>query len=278
VPLSTGREIGPAVLRPDGSVFATGPTGHIAIFRPADDPSSAATWSVGPDFPNIPGLGQLAVSDAPASLLPDGNVLVAVNPGGTPPSVFFEFDGTNLHEEPSPPNAPSTVPFNLRMLLLPTGQVLLTDESSDVEIYTPSGKFKHAWAPRIVSAPKEIQPGNTYSISGHQFNGLSQASVYGDNVQAATNYPLVQITSHATGHVFFARTHDHSTMAVATGESIVSTNFDVPLSVEPGLSDLVVIANGIPSRPRAVHVADDPKGCNSGEDCDRRALPEQGDL
>jgi hypothetical protein len=248
------------VLRPDGTVFATGPTGHTAIFSPAHKPSLAGTWSVGPDFPNIPGMGQLAVSDGPASLLPNGNVLVAVNPGGNPPSFFFEFDGTNLHLEPSSPNASGTAPYNFRMLLLPTGQVLLTDESSDVEIYTPDGNFNPAWAPRIISAPTEIAPGNTYSISGHQFNGLSQAATYGDDVQAATNYPLVRIVNRATGHVFFARTHDHSTMAVATGESLVSTNFDVPLDLEPGLSYLVVVANGIPSSPRAVNASETKPG------------------
>ena len=44
----------------------------------------------------------------------------------------------------------------------------------------------------------------------------------------ATNYPLVRITNNSTHHVFYARTHDHSTMGVATGSATVSTNFDVP--------------------------------------------------
>ena len=43
-----------------------------------------------------------------------------------------------------------------------------------------------------------------------------------------TNYPLVRITNNNTGHVFYARTHDHSSMGVATGNMAVSTNFDVP--------------------------------------------------
>jgi len=36
-------------------------------------------------------------------------------------------------------------------------------------------------------------------------------------------------------------------MGVATGTAIVSTNFDVPTTIETGASTLVVIANGIPS-------------------------------
>jgi hypothetical protein len=43
-------------------------------------------------------------------------------------------------------------------------------------------------------------------------------------------------------------------MGVATGTAIVSTNFDVPASMETGASSLVVVANGIPSPPVSVTV------------------------
>jgi hypothetical protein len=63
----------------------------------------------------------------------------------------------------------------------------------------------------------------------------------------------VRITNRATGHVFYARTHDHSTMAVAfTG--LASTQYDVPAGMETGLADLVVVANGIASEPITVKV------------------------
>jgi hypothetical protein len=39
---------------------------------------------------------------------------------------------------------------------------------------------------------------------------------------------VVRIMNQKTGHVFYARTHDHSTMGVATGSALVSTNSDVP--------------------------------------------------
>ena len=54
--------------------------------------------------------------------------------------------------------------------------------------------------------------------------------------------------------MFFAKTHDHSTMGVATGNATVSTNIDVPSNVETGASTLVVIANGIPSAPVSITV------------------------
>jgi hypothetical protein len=77
---------------------------------------------------------------------------------------------------------------------------------------------------------------------------LSQSQAFGDELTSVTNYPLVRITNQATHHVFYAKTHDHSTMGVATGSSIVSTNFDVPAGMETGASSLVVVANGIPSK------------------------------
>jgi hypothetical protein len=64
---------------------------------------------------------------------------------------------------------------------------------------------------------------------------------------------LVRITNRATGHVFYSRTHDHSSMAVGFG-GLASTHFDVPANQELGISDLVVVTNGIPSQPVTVIV------------------------
>ena len=68
----------------------------------------------------------------------------------------------------------------------------------------------------------------------------------------ATNYPLVKITNQASGHVVFARTHNHSTMAIRNASS--STQFDVPAGIEAGPSTLVVIANGNASAPVRVTI------------------------
>jgi hypothetical protein len=88
-----------------------------------------------------------------------------------------------------------------------------------------------------------------------RFNGLSQGAAYGDDAQMATNYPLVRITNSGTGNVVYCRTHGHSTMAVATGNRVVSTNFDVPSGIGTGASTLVVVANGIPSPGVSVTIA-----------------------
>jgi hypothetical protein len=143
--------------------------------------------------------------------------------------------------------------FYGNVLVLPTGQILFTDFFF-VSVYNPAGTYNPAWAPRIQSAPTRVAPGgSSYVISGYLFNGMAQGAAYGDDQQAATNYPLVRITNNRTGHVFYSRTHGHSSMAVASSD-LVSTRFDVPATQEHGPSQLVVVTNGIPSVPVAVTV------------------------
>jgi hypothetical protein len=226
-------EIGPAILRPDGTVFATGSNstagpGHTAIYTPPTVVTDPGTWVAGPDFPGNDNAG-----DSFAVLLTSGNVLVEGVSGK-----LYEFDGQTF-------TANGQVASGSSLLVLPTGEVIVG--GPPVQLYTSTGQPSAAWAPAITTFPASVTRGSTYAISGTQFNGLSQADAYGDENQTATNYPLVRITNQATGHIFYARTHDHSTMAVATGNATVSTNFDVPTSTETGPSSLEVVANGIPS-------------------------------
>ena len=226
-------EVGPAMLRPDGTVFATGSRstagpGHTAIYTPPVISTDAGTWTAGPDFPGNDNAG-----DSFAVLLPSGNVLVLGNSG-----TLYEFDGKTL-------TASGQVPSGSSLLVLPTGEVIVGGDT--VQLYTSAGQPAPSWAPTISAFPASVLRGSSYAISGTQFNGLSQAAAFGDEEQTATNYPLVRITNQSTGHVFYARTHDHSTMAVATGSAVVSTNFDVPSGMETGASSLEIVANGIAS-------------------------------
>jgi hypothetical protein len=232
-------EVGPAILRPDGTVFATGAThqgaraGHTAVYQPALNSTGPGTWTAGPDFPNND-----QAADSFAVLLPSGNVLVEGNSGTS-----YEFDGTTFTPGPYTPGS---------LLTLPTGEVLVG--GGPTELYIPTGTYSPSWAPSITSFPATVVRGSTYEIHGRQFNGLSQAAAFGDEFQSSTNYPLVRITNQGTGHVFYAKTHDHSTMGVATGDAIVSTNFDVPAGMETGASSLEVVANGIPSTAASITV------------------------
>jgi hypothetical protein len=245
----SNHEIGAAVLRPDGTVFATGANscagGHTAIYD-----SKTGTWAAGPDFPN-----NLNIADGPAALEINGKVIMMASPGfRKPPSTFFEWDGSRLTKIPGPPNAPYDSSFPGHLLELPSGQLLFTDLTEDVEVFTPRGTYSKAWKPTVTASPHAVTRGKSYMIHGTQFNGLSQGAMYNDDFQDATNYPLVRIVNLTTKHVFYCRTHDHSTMAVATGSEPVSTHFDVPAHMETGRSNLYVVANGIPSAPVAVTV------------------------
>jgi hypothetical protein len=230
--------VGPGILRPDGTVFATGGTpkggtfGHTAVYTPPVGGSGVGTWAVGPNFPAGEDAG-----DSFASLLPTGNVLVESESGR-----LYEFNGASL-----------TYTNHIAggsLVVLPTGEVLLGGSA----VYQAAGSANPAWAPTITSAPSKLTRGATYKIAGTQFNGMSQANAFGDEYQTNTNYPLVRITNTSTGHVFYARTHGHSSMGVATGSEKITTNFDVPATAETGASTLAVVANGIPSTPVSVTV------------------------
>jgi len=250
--LSEYTEMGPAVLRPDGTVFATGASGHTAIYTPGAG-GAAGKWTAGPTFPTI-GAKQIDIADGPGALLPNGDVLVAASPQNyKTPLYFYEFDGTNLNSVPSTSDAANDSSYQGRMLVLPTGQILFTDSTRSVEIFTGAGSPNPAWAPSISSAPSTVTHGKAYEISGVLFNGMSQGAVYGDDAQSATNYPLVRITITSSGHVFYCRTYNHSSMAVASAAT-VSTHFHVPATIETGAGELVVVANGIASMPVAVTV------------------------
>jgi hypothetical protein len=248
VDLSDGAdgETGPALLRPEGSVFAMGANGsgagHTAIYD-----TSTGKWAAGPDFPNNDDM-----ADAPAAVLPDGNILCETSPGVfQSPVTFYEFDGTKFHKAPLPKQTGNINTSYLgRLLVLPTGQILYTladGATDDAEIYTAKGTYQSSWAPTITTAPTSVTPGDTYKISGTQFNGLTHGAAYGDDAQMNSSYALVRITNNSSKHVIYARTHNPSTMAVATGSKVVSTHFDVPKNAETGASTLVVVANGIPS-------------------------------
>jgi len=238
-------EVGPALLRPDGTVFATGSNscgaGHTAIYD-----TTSGVWTAGPDIPSGNDM-----ADGPAAVAIDGTVLLDSNPGvNRKPSTFYMFDGTSFNSIPQPTGLNPVSSESARMLVLPSGHVLLTHSArKQMWFYAPAGTYQPAWQPTICGGcyPTTVSVGGTYTVSGTQFNGLTQGAYYGDEAQSATNYPLVVITNTQTAHKFFARTHSFSTMSVATGADTVSTDFDVLPGTEQGYSTLVVIANGIPS-------------------------------
>jgi hypothetical protein len=237
-------ELGPMPLLPNGTVFAAGATTNNAIYTP-----STGKWASAPKFG-----GTLDIADGPAAVLPDGNALFDTSPGVfNTGSKFFEWDGTTLNATAATSNAAIDSSYVGNMVVLPTGQVLFTDFSSTVEIYTPAGQPCAGCAPTIKSVATSLTHGSKNNqISGTQFNGLTQGAYYGDDNQSATNFPIVRITD-SKGVVVYCKTHGWLG-GVATGTKLVSARFDIPLTINLGAASLVVVTNGIPSTAVAVTI------------------------
>jgi hypothetical protein len=256
---TSSSEIGAGVLLPDGRAFFAGANQHTALYTRPVLASDPGTWVSGPDFPNDSNGQTVGCKDSPSCLMTNGKVLISAGPvdgvGNSflSPTYFFEFNGSSLTRIADPPNA-TNVPYIGRMLLLPTGQILYAAQTDAIYVYEYFSCPAAAWRPEITSYPSSVRRWHTYTIQGRNFNGLSQAVGYGDDASAATNYPLVRIRNPKTGHVVYCKTFDHSTMGVATGSSIESTQFAVPFLIEAGASEISVVANGIPSAPCPMNV------------------------
>ena len=241
----------------------------------------AAGAPAGQCFPNND-----ETADGPAALLPNGNILVQTSNFFNAPSLFWEFgsDGVSpqtpgvgtLTAVTAPtcnsgtPNTANVAAFQSRMLVLPSSQIfwdagLLSNNQGCTLIYAPNagdGTFNNVMRPPphvTTVSSTTLTRGNTYTLTGSMFKGVSQGATYGDDAQMDTNYPMVRITNNTTNHVCWGRTHD---WAVLT-----SAQFDVPPAVtpaanwplienpcDPGASTLVVITNGLVSNGVAVTI------------------------
>jgi hypothetical protein len=251
------NEIGPGLLRYDGTAFFVGGNQHTAIYSP----TAPIQWTNGPDIPSPDGgKTQLGVIDGPGAILPNGNILVGAGPLSNPgnfnaPDSYFEFDGTVFNATSAPPNN-NCATYLTRLLLLPNGDVFFAreDDSSFYAYHSDAAVPQDSFRPVIQTCPTSLVPGDTIQISGTQFNGLSQGTAYGDDSQAATNYPLVRVKDANSG-VRYCRTVNHSSMGVATGLLVVTTSAAIPSDLAPGDYTLEVVANGIASQPFAVTVS-----------------------
>lgn len=276
-------ETGPTILLPGGAALVMGGGGQTALYTPppAADPTGPGSWTQGPSFPQdtsaSPNWPTLTPLDAPACLLPSGKVVcmggtTALDDGGwfSQNPVLFEYDpassATTLAQLDAQPSLPAgNYTWQSAFLLLPTGQLLMSAQANTLFLYTPDPADgpQPSWAPASISVPPTMVQGHTYTLSGTQLNGLSPAVCYGDDAGMATNYPIVRLTSPATGEVVYLRSHDFSSMGVATGTAVPgdlqSCSIDIPPGLAVGDWNLVVVANGIASAPVPVQIA--------GQDC-----------
>ena len=253
------EELGAAVLMYNNKVIQFG--GNVVATAVYDVASN--TWSVGPTPAN-----GLDMADGPAALEPNGKVLAMLSPGLFKSGCqFVEYDpaADTLTNTANPTNCPGDSSYVGHLMMLPTGQIMITDFSGTVEIYTPASGVVAGVAPTINPVSGSIgSPSTNNVLSGTQLNGLSENNAYGDDYQGATNYPLVRLVPvSAPNNVYYATTHSETTHSIAPGTSN-STQFDVPSGLPAGTYTLYLVANGIESNGITVDVTSGTAGFSLG--------------
>jgi hypothetical protein len=234
-------EIGAGLRLPDGRAFFLGASGKTALYTPPADPHDPGTWSAGADIPN-----NLGTWDAPAAVLPNGKVLCAVSPRSYDgPTNFYEYDpaGDSFAAVDGSPVF-SGAAWESRMLVLPSGEVIWSNGTRTLYVYTPDGAPDPSWQP-VISDIQDNGDGS-FVLTGTQLNGISEGAAYGDDAEMSSNYPIVRLID-GNGTTYYARAFNWSSTGVATGDTPVSTDFTLPDGLAPGDYSLSVVANGIAS-------------------------------
>ena len=268
-------EQGPMLLLYDGSVLVLGSnaadqnrimSAQSAIFTPQypwNQIGYTGQWQMAPDLPTN-GLLFFDHGDVPAAVMPDGRVLVTSRqfpPNQAESDVLHEYDPSTRtwNLVPPFPGSPGSNPVTLqgegiRMLMLPTGQVLVTGTSDgSMWLYNPSGTKESSWWPTIstISAPS----GGVFTLSGTQLNGLTNGANYGDDAKMTTSYPIVFLTDNAgSGNVYYARTSHFSRMTPSPSAAGTSQTceFTLPPGIPNGEYTVHVSTSGEQSDPTPV--------------------------
>ena len=241
--VALGYELGPQLRLQDGRVLFIGATQHTALYNPATN-----TWAAGPDTMGVLSGNPAAfgADDAPAAELPNGHVIFAADAGPTSgifsaPTQIFDFNpvgNTTSAVSPAPPAALQSVltsdaAYVVRMLSLPTGQILLgTPDTSTLWVYTGSGTVSNVTLlPVITSVVYTGTPG-VFTMTGRSLNGQSAGSAYGDDVVTDENYPVVSMRN-SSGTVYYCTTTNWSSVTVGVGSTAFET---VTVTLNPGIT------------------------------------------
>jgi hypothetical protein len=188
------------------------------------------------------------------------------------PTQLFEFDPSAATMTPVPPPAGSFLPFEgayvTRMLVLPTGQLLLSDSSNQLYVYTPDGSAPASLQPAISSVHYSGE--GVFRLTGTQLNGQSAGASYGDDDQMNENYPIVRLEDPATGNVYYCRSTNWNSVSVG-GSQPESVDFTLNPAVRPGSYELTVVGAGIASQPVPIAVTADELAAHQGAEAQRPA-------
>ena len=270
-----GADDAPAAITPNGHVIFAADAGPQGVISSGDTisgssivtgiPSTAglrAGWLV--TGKGIPSNAHISSVDSPSQIqltlsATDTNTGVTLQLGGTfsNPTLIFDFDpSAGIINAVSPAltdlNLLRDGSFITRMLVLPTGQVLFSDDGRQLWVYTPDGPVNPALRP-VVSRVTYNGAGN-FRLVGTQLNGQSAGSAYGDDVQSDENYPIVRLVN-SSGNVYYSRTTNWSSVGVGVGSGSETVNFRLNSALTPGNYSLVVSGAGISSFPISIHIS-----------------------
>jgi hypothetical protein len=285
-----GADDAAAGILPNGHVFLTADAGPNPISLRARTragsasvslPTTAglqATWSVteadGKDKAIPPGAVIYSV-DSPTSITlgtfdssgnlvtikaqrTQGNIRLVLGGVFSPPTQLFDFDPNAGTMTPIPGPAGSFLPlegaYPTRMLVLPTGQLLLSDSSNQLYVYTADGSAPASLRPAISHV--HYTGDGVFTLTGRQLNGQSAGASYGDDDQMNENYPIVRLLDPATGNVYYCRTMNWSSVSVA-GNQPETVDFTLHSAVTPGSYELTVVGAGIASQPVQIRITAD---------------------
>jgi hypothetical protein len=245
---TANQEIGAFLLQTNGKVICFGGNGNTAIYTPSGS-TSLGSWTVGNSIPN-----GYVMQDAPSAMMFNGKILFVCSTLATHnPFYFFVYDPasksyTQINSPTGGLSDSNDISDATSMVDLPDGTVLFNDTSTQLYVYVPDGPQAPTGQPTINSIGFDNQ--GVIQLSGTLFNGISQGSMYGDDAQEDSNFPILRFTDGG-GNVTYGRTFNWSSTGVQTGSQIITAeaNASDAFFGSPGTYSVQVVANGIASSP-----------------------------
>jgi hypothetical protein len=199
--------------------------------------------------------------DAPAAILPNGDLLFAASTKRNytqndfdNDGVWFTWDGSSsspnflFNDKKTSTNGPT---FYTGCFPLPSGEMFL-----GLSVYTPTSTQAtpiNGSRPIITSVPSIIYSGLTFTLGGNQLNGLHEGGQFGDDKCHRTNFPIISLTNPTTQEVYYCRSTDWSYYGIQPNRPS-TVKVMVPSDVPEGSYQLRAIASGVASDPSTVSV------------------------
>jgi len=286
IPSPFGADDAPGAVLPNGHVIFAADAGVSGFTSSGNITSGSAIitgipstailqvfWSV--NGAGIPGGAYIVSVDSPTQVTISSPATAttsgdAISWGGTYslPTELFDFDPrtdtlTQVTSALPDGNLPYQGSYPARMLILPTGQLLFSDASSQLWVYTSSGTPNPSLRPLITDV--RYRGDGKFTLAGFQLNGQSAGAAYGDDDQMDSNYPIIRMVN-LNGNVFYARTSDWSKFGVGNGGGRETVEFTLNPGVTPGDYALIVSGAGISSFPTFIHITEREVKGGRGDD------------